>query len=197
MSRNFEVLGKAGLERIPPVPHAQAPRTKVYTNLLDLLFQGPSALALIGMREGGAAAVCVEMAAELGASGKRVLIVAVEYLLRMDQVVAPDQGSFALTESPNVWRWPASGTKGLEFFKPRPVDPPANWIGALRRTFDAILLDCPSLEQGPVVAELAAMAGKAVMVVEAGQTGRQQIKNTQQILQLRGVPLSGSILISR
>jgi len=196
MSRNFVVLEKAGLEQTPVRrPEAPVRPRRTHAALIERLFQGPSVLAIIGTTAQGPDHVCAELAAELGERNRRVLIVPVGNLLHMNPVVAPDEASFTPAGSPNVWRWPVSGAQRIEFFKPRRVDAPGNWLEVIRNSFDTVLLSCPPLDRSPGVAEVAAMAGRAVLVAEAGQTGKQQLRTMQSSLQLRGVALLGSILI--
>jgi Mrp family chromosome partitioning ATPase len=99
---------------------------------------------------------------------------------------------------PNVSLWPSTFGTPVELFQstaPAPSD--GNWLGSLRREFDAVLLDCPSVDTAPATATIAAMADATVLVVEAGRTSKQQIQRDQQALQLRGVDLAGCILMRR
>jgi hypothetical protein len=139
---------------------------------------------------------CRGIAAELAASSKRVVIVQVDALLRMNQF--PDATASVPGHVPNVSLWPPTSGATVEFFQsPAPVPSAGNWLGSLRGEFDSVLLDCPSVETAPATATIAAMADAAVLVVEAGRTARQQIQRDQHALQLRGVKLAGCILMRR
>jgi len=182
-----------------PAPAREVPRSGEYLELIRRHFQGRSAVAIVPVGSGqGAGDVCENIAAELARSGKRVVIVSVDALLRMDPAATPEKSGCAPGRTPNVWLWPSAGGEQLEFFKSRgPADPTGKWLDFLRLTFDSVLLDCPAAETSPAAAPLAAMADAAMLVVEAGRTTRQQIQRDQRALQLRGVKLAGCILMRR
>jgi len=67
---------------------------------------------------------------------------------------------------------------------------------ALRRVFDAVLLNCPA-PRALGASEIAALVEAAVLVVEAGQTTRQQVQRDRRLLEMAGIKLSGCILMQR
>jgi hypothetical protein len=201
MSRNFAVLGKAGSpvsfapRQEPPAP---TPLPGQYSDLIRSLFDRPAVVSLIG--EPGSdfiSSTTGTLAAELSAHGKRVVIVPVENLLRLNPIPVPHESSFLPGPAPHVWIWPSTTDQKLEFFKSGEPVVPGNWLDALRRNFQVVLLDCPHAQQDHGVAEIAAMSDTALLVVEAGVTPKLQIQQNQRALQLRGVPLAGCILVHR
>jgi Mrp family chromosome partitioning ATPase len=102
-----------------------------------------------------------------------------------------------------VWLWPPplrqKVSQKIEFFRPaesnRETGGVENWLDALRRDFDAVILDCPGVEGSPGVTEVAAMADAAVLAVEAGHTSAEQLRHCQQALQFRGTRVVGCILV--
>jgi hypothetical protein len=180
MSRNFAILSKSAA---PAAPIGQF-------HELTRLFREPAAIALIGTGLETESPLAEALAAELAASAKRVVIVPVALLLKMNPIVVPEEADFAPTSTPNVWTWPAPAFRKLEFFKtPEASTGPAGWLESLLRRFQVVLLDCPGVN------EVAAMADAAVLVVEAGRTTKHQLLLDQQFLRLRGAKLLGSILI--
>ena len=167
-----------------------------YVELIRRLFHSPSVVAIVGSGIGlGAVNVCDEIAAELAASGKRVVVVPVDKLLRMNRLPVPDETAFISGSAPNIWLWPVSGGQKIEFFKSRELAGADNWLDSLRRNFDSVLLNCPAVQATSGVTGVAAMADAAVLVVEAGRSPRQEIQFDQRALQLGGVKLAGCVLI--
>jgi Mrp family chromosome partitioning ATPase len=211
MSRHFAVLGKGASADFPASHPGNllSARSQVesaspsgeYLELIRHLFLGPTAVAVVGGNSGrsteGVSAIVQSMAAELAAFGKRVVIVPVNQLLLMNSITAPDEQAFAPGDAQRIWFWPSSASQKIEFFKSRESDTPGNWLDVLRRNFDSVLLDCPHVEGAPGVSEVGAMADAAVLVVETGLTSKQQIRQDQRALQLRGARVAGSILIRR
>jgi hypothetical protein len=203
MSRNSAVLEKAASEISFPLPTAQVPieepsASGEYLDLIRRLFHVPSALAVV--RSGSripAVAVSEGIAAELAASGKRVVVVPVEKLLRMKTIAVPDKTSFMPGIARNIWVWPSPLGQQIEFFKSSTAEQADNWLDCLRRNFEAVLLDCTALEVTPSVAEFASTAEAAVLVAEAGRSTRQQIQRDQRTLQVRGARLAGCVLVRR
>ena len=185
MSRNYAILEKSGSEAVAPAG--------CYSELIRRLFQTPAAVAIVSH---GAAHICEDIAAELAAGGKRVIIVPVDTLLRMSSVPVPHQPDYVPGRIENVWLWPAPAGARIGFFKSRVPADAIKWLESLRLSFDAVLLDCPAPETASGSAEIAAMADSAVLAVEAGAT-RQQVQRDQQALQSKGVKLAGTILIRR
>ncbi|MCU1261955.1 MAG: protein tyrosine kinase [Bryobacterales bacterium] len=202
MSKNFAVLRKAGSEPSRATqPHVEpaAPRRE-YAELIRLLFESPRAVAIVGIgSDKGVAGVCEGLAKELALSGKRVVIVPVERLLRMNPITIPDETALMTGIAQNVWLWPSPLGRPIGFFHSCESKPAGanNWLDALRRNFDAVLLDCPVLDTTFGVTEVAAMADGAVLVVEAGRTSTEQILRDQRALQLGGATLAGCILLRR
>ena len=213
MSRNFAVLSKAlptalHPELEPPAApaHPSAPPSDMageFAAVIRLLFAAPAAVAIVGASdsEEGAYRIARGLAEELAVSGKRVVVVPVKNLLRMNPINIPDPADFVPAGTPHVWLWPAPVSQKIEFFRPaevpRETGAAGNWLDALRRHFDAVVLDCPSVEGAPGVTEVAAMADAAVLAVRAGRTSTEQLRHSQQALQLRGARVVGCILIQQ
>jgi Mrp family chromosome partitioning ATPase len=203
MSRNSVVLEKAASEASLPLHAAQTPieataRSGEYLDLIRRLFHHPSVVAVVSSGSGGSAAgVSEEIAAELAASGTRVVVVPVANLLRMNPIAVPDRTAFMPGSARNVWLWPSPLGQQIEFFKSRGPADPDSWLDCLRRNFDSVLLDCSAGEVTPGIADIAAMADAVVLVAEAGRTTRQQIQRDQRALQLRDAKLAGCILLRR
>jgi hypothetical protein len=206
MSRNFAVLDKAPPGNSHPPFGAQPPHdpsvpSSEYAALVERLFLAPSVVAILAVGPAGAAAaVCDGIAIELALSGKPVVIVAVHELLNGNPISPPDETTFQPGNTPHVWRWPSPAGQQIEFFKPRihaAVGPLETWLDSLRRNFDSVLLDCPSVETAPGGAAVAALADAALLVVEAARVSKQQILRDQRALQLSGVKLAGCILAGR
>jgi hypothetical protein len=203
MSRNAVVLEKAASEpsfplHTAPIPIETPPRSGEYLGLIRHLFHTPSAVAIVG---GGprvqAAGVSEAITAELSASGKRVVLVPVEKLLRINPLLAPDRTSFMQGSARNVWVWPAPLGQQIDFFRTGASGQTENWLDCLRRNFEAVLLDCTALALTASAAEIASMADATVLVAEAGKSTRQQIQRDQRTLQIRGAKLAGCILLRR
>jgi hypothetical protein len=182
-----------------PAPAREVPRSGEYIELIHRHFPTRAAVAIVAVGTGqDAGDVCENIAAELAASGNRVVVASVNSLLHMNPAPTPEESGCTPARTPNVWLWPPAAGGQLEFLKPRtPVDPAGTWLDSLRLTFDSVLLDCPATETAPAAAQLAAMADAAMLVVEAGRTTRQQIQHDQRALQLSGVKLAGCILLRR
>ena len=200
MSRNFAVLGKAPAAPVfsePPADepvYAAAPSGE-YGEVIRLLFELPAAVAILGSSR-----VAEDLGAELAACGKRVVIVAVNELLRMNPIPVPDETALRPGRAPQVWVWPAPVGQKIEFFRSREttfekVAGAENWLDSLRGRFDAVLLDCPNVEEAPGVSEAAAMADCALLAVEAGYTLKEQVQKDQRALQLRGARVAGCVLV--
>jgi Mrp family chromosome partitioning ATPase len=204
MSKNALVLERtesaASLATHPP-SFGEFPCSGEYLDLIRRLFQSHSVVAVVDSGGGSRGPeACRGIAAELAASGNRVVIVRVDALLRTSQL--PDATACAPGPTPGISLWPSTVGAPVEFFpSSAPLPATGAWLGSLRRTFEAVLLDCPHLETAPAataaVASIAAMADAAVLVIEAGRTTKQQIQRDQQQLQFRGVPLAGCILMRR
>lgn len=222
MSRNFAVLSKSNLsavaQHVPP-PAEAPPSPAGYVELIRRVFHGCSVVAVVGCDIDDAAGVCDDIAAELAASGKRVVVVSSDKLLKLGEQGLPDSNpALAAAESgcvpgtvpgaaPNVWHWPAPPAQQLRFFRsanlPRQGPPdPDKWLNMLRQNFDSVLFSCLALEQDKPgtetgIVDIAAAADMTVLVVEAGRTTRQRILHDQRALQSRGARLAGCILVRR
>jgi Mrp family chromosome partitioning ATPase len=197
MSRNFAVLGKSTPASTTDSPAVQpAGHSGEYTELIQRLFPGPSVVAIIGAGSADSGtAVCEGIASELSRLGRRVVLVSVQRLLPMDPITLPDETAFMPGPARNVWIWPSPMGQQIEFFKPRLPVGAENWLDALRRNFDSVLLDCPAVESAPLSVAIAARADAAVLAVEAARTPKSQILRDQRSLELSGVKLAGCILI--
>jgi hypothetical protein len=196
MSRNFAVLEKIAPEKplpAPPAPGHLAPHTE-YAELIRRLFQAPTAVAVIGVDAAERVSeICIGIAVELAGSSRRVLVVSVEKILGMNPISVPDVAGFT-PSAPNVWTWQSPAGPRFEIFRsPAPAE--SNWLDALRRSFDFILLDCSSVRLEPGAARLAAAADATVLVVRESQTEKQQIRSVQHTLQFNGARVAGSVLI--
>ena len=70
-------------------------------------------------------------------------------------------------------------------------------IEALRLTFPNILIDCRSLKVSAEAAVLAASVDGVVVVVEAGRTRRDEIRNAQRTIEMAQGNFLGTILNKR
>jgi Mrp family chromosome partitioning ATPase len=170
-----------------------------YLELIQRLFQSPSVIAIVGGSSQGenGSRISENLAAALGTTGKSVVVVAFDKLLRLNPLTPPHQMAYVQGNAPHVWLWPAQENPKIEFLKSRRDIRQRNWLDCLRKDFDSVLLDCPNVGGAPGVTEVAAMADAVVLAVEAGRTSRQLILQDQQALQLRGARVVGSILIQR
>jgi hypothetical protein len=193
------ILERPGVTEALPIEPASSPGK--YTDLIRQLFHRRAAVAIIGSDLGygerDASPIVEDLASELSITGKRVLVVVVRRLLRMNPIIVPGEPDLMPGDTPHVWIWPASIGHKIEFSKSRDACHPGNWLDSLRRAFDAVLLDCPCVEAMPGVTEVASMADAALLVVEAGHTLRKQLLENQQALQLRGALIAGCILMRR
>lgn len=197
MSRNALILENSLSPTNPPAQLRPVPRSGEYSDLIHRVFRSHSVLAVIGAGAASRSAeACSGIAAELAASAKRVVVVQVDALLRAS--TPPAASACRPGGAPNVWLWPSASAASVEFFQsPQQPSLESDWLAVLRRDFDAVLLACPSLETAPAVADIAALADAAVLVVESGQTARQQIQRDQRTLELTGAKLTGLILMQR
>ncbi len=113
------------------------------------------------------------------------------------------------TSLANLWLLPEAeeegGTSQLEKYS-RQSSPDA-WqlkpefgadrIGALRVSFDYILIDCPPLEASSEATLLAPFVDGMVIVVEAGRAKRDQIQRAQQTIEMAEGRLLGFVLNKR
>lgn len=196
MTRNNLLLAKSDSPAARPVP--AVPRAPEYNELVRRLFRTRSVVAVIGAAAGSRSCeACRGIAAAAAAAGHRVVVANAKSVLAGNPLSAAADCSPGRV--PNVWLWPAIAAP-IEEDIDSETDSPSqetDWVTPLRREFEAVLLDCPSRESDPGGAEIAAMADAAILVVESGVTSKQQIQEDQRYLELRGVKLTGCILIER
>src|SRR6185436_18730845 len=77
------------------------------------------------------------------------------------------------------------------------VDTGLDSVDALRVTFDNILIDCRSLHDASDAAVLASSVDGVVVVVEAGQSRREEIINAQRTIEQAGGKFLGFVLNKR
>jgi Mrp family chromosome partitioning ATPase len=77
------------------------------------------------------------------------------------------------------------------------VDTGLDSVDALRVTFDNILIDCRSLHNASDAAVLASSVDGVVVVVEAGQSRREEIINAQRTIEQAGGKFLGFVLNKR
>jgi Mrp family chromosome partitioning ATPase len=171
-------------------------RAGEYAGIAGCLLRAGSVIAVIGADPTvRTAAVERGIAAELGAGGKRVVVVPAEGLSRAE--VLPPAAACVPSAELNVWLCGRTAEGTVDFFPPpvRPSAPPDR-LHEFRRAFDVVLLDCATAD-APGVLDLAAKADAAVLVVDAGRTARQQVQRTRRVLDLAGVKLAGCVLMQR
>jgi Mrp family chromosome partitioning ATPase len=193
MSRNALIVEKETPDKSPQVKRRRAE----FRGLIHRLFHGNSTAALVGSGvETRTSEACRGLAGELAAAGNRVVIVDVDRMLHANPL--PAATACSPGRASNIWLWPATTDASVKPVHSVPASPAeSDWMGSLRHDFDAVLLDCPALETEPGAAEIAARADAAVLVVEAGQTKKQQIRQDERALERRGVKLAGCILMRR
>ena len=77
------------------------------------------------------------------------------------------------------------------------IDTGLNSVDALRVTFDNILIDCRSLRVSSEAAVLSASVDGVAVVVEAGQTRRDEVLNAQRTIENAGGKFLGFVLNKR
>jgi polysaccharide biosynthesis transport protein len=212
MSRNFELLAKgaaeASLARSTHTPTARVGPARAYSEVIRRLFHAPSAVAIVDSRSRKpGTGVCETIGIELAARGKRVVVVPILKMLRMDLPATPVEGYLTPGGTENVWLWlPGREPNGSHpaAMAPDPIEslwrpllPQGNWLTALRCSFDSVLLDCPPIHTAPGVPAIAALADSTVLVVEAGRRSKQRIQRDQQEFESGGAKLVGCILVRR
>ena len=197
MSRNAVLLEKAETRAAMPAPRHSVPHSGDYGALIRRLYRPHSAFAVVGIGAGARSGeACQGIAAELAASGKRIVVVSVDALLQAGSV--PPMAATSPGKVPNVCHWPSTMGVTVDFFHPTAdPGPGTGWLALLCRDFDAVLLDCPSPECAPGCSDVAALADFAILVIESGVTARQAIQRAQHKLESSGVQLAGCILMQR
>ena len=205
MNSNFTLLDKSALRGLPESTAGQTPNGPVapiaeYTGLIRRLFDGRSVVVVVGSGFEDVARECDKIAAELAASGKRVVVADAERLLKMNPEFLPEHSAPAPGPTLNVWKWPCSSSQQIEFLKKLSPVHLHECLDFLRRSFDSVLLCCPTVESVVGIAGIsgiAAIADTAVLVVEARGTPKQRIQSDQSVLRSSGINLAGCILVRR
>ena len=183
-----------------------------------------SAIAFASASEGdGAAQVAQLFAVELARhSGRRTLVIDSDRLQRLgveDYLQMP--WNCHPTNIDNLWMLPATkrhngngngsgngngnhraGEPKRSFLMRVPqngeqIDTGLDSVDALRVSFDNILIDCRSLRTSADVAVLASSVDGVVIVVEAGESRRDQILNAQRTIETAGGNFLGFVMNKR
>jgi len=172
-----------------------------YADLIGSLFASPSVVAFFGVGSGEVVTqACEDIAAELSTMDRRAIVVSVEALLNSNPIVALDQASWIASPAKSgaqnrYWTWPTRvGHEGEPFGSASGREKQETWLEALRRDFDAILLDCHPLQTTPGGGAIGAIAESAVLVVDGPKASRNEILRDQWALEVMGVKLAGCIL---
>jgi len=172
-----------------------------YSSLIQQLFSTPAVVAVFGAGTGDQVRdTCTGIASELASVGRRAVVVSVQALLDPMPSVGSTEDNL-LTAEPvdsegmqKYWLWPPRGGHRAESFGFRRPGKPEAWVDSLRRNFDAVLLDCQSVETTPGSVAVGTLADAAILVVEAARTPKTQILRDKRALQLTGIKLAGCIL---
>jgi hypothetical protein len=168
---------------------------KQYPALTDGLLRSSACIALIATESSGACnQLCMRMATELSAANRRVLLVSVSRLLTMSEFVPPDELTMRTLPSSTVSIWPAFEEVSSDNSAPGEFLADARWMNYLRRNFDSTVLDCPPIHSISGVADVAALADLALLVVDGARTPKEDLLRDQRTLLSEGVELSGCIL---
>jgi Mrp family chromosome partitioning ATPase len=175
-----------------------------------------SAIAFASASEGnGAAQVAQLFAVELARhSGRRTLVVDSDRLQRLgveDYLQMP--WNCHPTNIDNLWMLPATkrnngngnhhGPELKRSFLMRvpqngeQIDTGLDSIDALRVSFDNILVDCRSLKDSADVGVLASSVDGVVVVVDAGESRRDEILNAQRTIETAGGNFLGFVMNKR
>jgi succinoglycan biosynthesis transport protein ExoP len=105
-----------------------------------------------------------------------------------------EEGSGVVREvSPGLWTGPAIPIGGRQLMP----DLSTEIIAYLRARFTYVLVDCRSLQKSPEALRAASQVDGIVLVVAAGQSRRNQVQQSQRVLQLASDKLLGCILNKR
>jgi len=183
--------------------------------------RGGAAIAFTSASGGeGVSHVTQLFAAEMARyTGRRTLVIAAERLQSLgveDYMQMP--WNCHPTNVENLWMLPAKKSRKAGKFNaededdqelPRrsflmrvakegeEVDTGLDSVDALRVTFDNILIDCRSLRNSSDAAVLASSVDGVVVVVEAGQSRREEITNAQRTIEQAGGKFLGFVLNKR
>jgi Mrp family chromosome partitioning ATPase len=136
---------------------------------------------------------------------KRVLAVDSQGLQNI-RVADPQQIAQQCSETQidNLLTLPAAAEALVGFHRPAPIkswqsDPEyrLSCIKALRWNFDYVLIDCPSLKVSSDATTLAPIVDGVAVIVEAGQTRRDQIHRTKKVIEQSGGNFLGFVLNQR
>jgi hypothetical protein len=183
--------------------------------------RGGSAIAFTSAASGeGVTHVTQLFAVEMARhTGRRTLVIAAERLqsLGVDDYMQMPWNCHP-TNIENLWMLPANKSRKvsstnsedgdeqelpkrsylMRVAKPNEeVDTSLDSVDALRVTFDNILIDCRSLHQSSDAAVLASNVDGVVVVVEAGQSRREEIINAQRTIEQAGGKFLGFVLNKR
>lgn len=214
------------IEPVSPAPRANGHRRHNLQLLLANLqngaqrLRGGSAIAFTSAAGGeGVSHVAQLFAVEMARhTGRRTLVVAAERLQSLgveDYMQMP--WNCHPTNVENLWMLPAnksrkvSSTNAEDDNQELPkrsflmrvakqneeVDTNLDSVDALRVAFDNILIDCRSLHQSSDAAVLASNVDGVVVVVEAGQSRREEIINAQRTIEQAGGKFLGFVLNKR
>lgn len=175
-----------------------------------------SAIAFVSASEGqGAGHVAQLFAVELARhSGRRTLVIDSERLQRLgveDYLQMP--WNCHPTNVDNLWMLPASKRRNGNGHQPatepkrsflmrvpqngEQIDTGLDSVDALRVSFDNILIDCRSLQDSADVAILASSVDGIVIVVDSGESRREEILNAQRTIEAAGGNLLGFVMNKR
>jgi len=175
-----------------------------------------SAIAFTSASEGeGAAQVAQLFAVELAHhSGRRTLVIDSDRLQRLgveDYLQMP--WNCHPTNVDNLWMLPATkrrnGNGHHRAVEPKrsflmrvpqngeQIDTGLDSVDALRVSFDNILIDCRSLKDSADVAVLASSVDGVVVVVDAGESRRDEILNAQRTIETAGGNFLGFVMNKR
>ena len=174
-----------------------------------------SAIAFTSASQGdGAGHVAKLFAAEMARySGRRTLVIDAERLQSLgveDYLQMP--WNCHPTNIDNLWMLPAKKVRkngnGKQELPKRSflmrvakegeeIDTGLNSVDALRVSFDNILIDCRSLSESTSAAMLAASVDGVVIVVDAGESRRNEILNAQRTIETSGGKFLGFVLNQR
>jgi Mrp family chromosome partitioning ATPase len=121
-----------------------------------------------------------QLATELNRAGKRVIVL--DGALQPVIVLGPKPGFFSRD-------WPPRSS-----WEPAPA---SEVLADVRRYFDCVLIDCPSLESSLDVLRIAPASDGVVIVVEAGRTSREQLARASQVVREAKGTLLGFVLNKR
>lgn len=183
--------------------------------------RGGAAIAFTSASGGeGVSHVTQLFAAEMARyTGRRTLVIAAERLQSLgveDYMQMP--WNCHPTNVENLWMLPANKSRKVGKFSAEDdddqelpkrsflmrvakegeeVDAGLDSVDALRVTFDNILIDCRSLHDASDAAVLASSVDGVVVVVEAGQSRREEIINAQRTIEQAGGKFLGFVLNKR